>query len=51
MAVAPVAHEVDEDVGPERLPIAGGQPRGLHGRLGIVAVDVENGRAQHLRRV
>ena len=43
MAVAAVAHEVDDGVLLEALAEADGEPRGLHGGLGVVAVHVEDG--------
>ena len=51
VAVTAITHEVDEHVGTERLPIAGGQTRRLQGRLRIVGVDVKDGRAQYLRGI
>ena len=51
VAVPAVAAEVDEDVAPERLPEADGEPGGLDDRLGVVAVDVEDRDLNVLRHV
>ena len=42
VAVPAVADEVDDHVAPERLAELDRQPRRLHDRLGVVAVDVED---------
>ena len=51
VAVPPVAHEVDEDVAPERLPETGGEPGGLDDRLGVVPVDVEDRGGERLAQI
>ena len=46
--VAPVADEVDDDVGAERLAELEGEPHRARARLGVVAVHVEDRRLDHL---
>ena len=48
---AAVAQHVDDDVLLELLPEVHGQPRHPDARLGVVAVDVEDRRADHFRDV
>ena len=42
VAVATVAHEVDDDVLPELEPVVDGEPHGRHAGLGVVGVDVHD---------
>ena len=51
VAEAAVAHHVDHDVLLERLPEGEREARHPHARLGVVAVDVEDRRLDHLGHV
>ena len=51
VAVAAVAHKVDHHVLVERLAETERQAGGPHARFGVVAVDVEHGRLDHLGHV
>ena len=48
---ATVRHEIDDDVLVEGLAELEGQARDAHDGLGVVAVDVEDGRLDHARHV
>ena len=50
VAVAPVAHEVDQEVAPEARPILPRQPRGLQARHRIVRVHVDDGDLEAARQ-
>jgi hypothetical protein len=51
VAEAAVADQIDHDVLVEHLPVTQREAQSRNGRFGIVAVDVENGRFDHLRDV
>ncbi len=51
VSVATVADEVDDDVGVEALAVLGGDSGDAHGRVGVFAVDVEDGDGQALGEV
>ena len=51
VAVAAITEQVDDDVLLEGLPVLDGEPGDVDHRLGVVAVDVEDRRLDHLRDV
>ena len=51
VAVAAVAHHINEDIGVELLTVLGGQLHGKHHGLGVVAVHVQHRRINNLGQV
>ncbi len=51
MAVAAVAHEIDDNILLELLPVIQRETGNEEGRFGIVAVDMEDGRLDHLGNI
>ena len=51
VAEAAIAEHVDDDVALELLPELGGDAGDVHHRFGVVAIDVEDRRLDHLRHI
>ena len=51
VALAAIAHEVDQEVLANRCAIRDREPHGLHARLGVVGVDVHDRHLEALRQI